>query len=59
MMICVWEWKKGEKIYVYDKSQITHLGAKTVDSKYKEIEYSKIGIGTGQRFISEENIMDF
>ena len=40
--LCLRMKKMGEKVYVYDKSQITHLGAKTVDSKYiEEIEYSR------------------
>ncbi len=40
--LCLRVKKKGEKIFVYNKSLISHLGAKAVDTKYSdEIEYSR------------------
>ncbi len=40
--LCLRMKKKGEKIYIYDKSTISHFGGKAVDPKYEnEIEYSR------------------
>ena len=40
--LCLRVKKNGKKIYVYEKSLISHLGAKTVDKKYfNELEFSR------------------
>ena len=40
--LCLRMKKKGEKVFVYKKSLISHLGAKTVDAKFSlEIEFSR------------------
>ena len=40
--LCLRAKKKGKKIYVYKKSLISHLGAKTVHQKYSnELEFSR------------------
>ena len=40
--LCLRVKKKGEKIFIYKKSYITHLGAKAVDSKYtEELNFSR------------------